>query len=413
MVIVIGTGAGGSLIAMELAKSDIPVTIIEKGPYIKSKDSFSYYDMDYYEKRTEDTDSLDLLKTTCIGGSTIVAAGNGVRICEDEFKELGIDLRKEYDKIEDLLQIHQMDEEHFGKGTKAFMDSAKELGFNPIKMPKFIRDEECKPCGSCSFGCPRDAKWSGKDFIDEALENGAELIQEAEVTRLIIEDNAIKGVEYTKDKKQETAKSDIVILCAGAIDSAIILQKSGIDAGNKLFFDPFITIGGILKGIGHSNEVQMNGLVVEEEYILSPHFASYIPKYLKERYPNTENEDILGIMVKVKDDMVGSVDKDGNVFKFNTVDDIRRVTQGTAAAGAILEKAGVNPKTFSSTVFRGAHPGGTAAIGDVVDKNLKTEIDGLYVGDASVIPFSPGKPPILLILALAERLSNHLIEEVI
>ena len=46
-------------------------------------------------------------------------------------------------------------------------------------------------------------------------------------------------------------------------------------------------------------------------------------------------------------------------------------------------------------------------------ENLKTEIDGLYVGDASVIPISPGKPPILLILALAERLANHLIEEVL
>ncbi len=117
-------------------------------------------------------------------------------------------------------------------------------------------------------------------------------------------------------------------------------------------------------------------------------------------------------MVKVEDDMVGSVDADGNVFKFNTIDDIRRLAQGCAAAGSILEKAGVDPTTMTSTIFRGAHPGGTAAIGDVVDKNLKTEIDGLYVGDASVIPMSPGKPPILLILALALRLANHLIEEV-
>ncbi len=80
---------------------------------------------------------------------------------------------------------------------------------------------------------------------------------------------------------------------------------------------------------------------------------------------------------------------------------------------SILEKAGVDPTTMTSTVFRGAHPGGTAAIGEVVDKNLKTEIDGLYVSDASVIPVSPGKPPILLILALALRLANHLKEEVI
>ena len=208
MVIVIGTGAGGSLIAMELAKANIPVTIIERGPYIKSKDSFEYYDMKYYDKRLKNTNSVDLLKTTCIGGSTIVAAGNGVRILEDEFKELGIDISAEYDKIEELVGIHQMDDEHIGKGTQAFIDCANELGFEAIRMPKFIRDEDCKPCGKCSFGCPRDAKWSGKDFVDIAIENGAELITDAEVTKVIFSDKKITGVEYIKDNIKQNISSD-------------------------------------------------------------------------------------------------------------------------------------------------------------------------------------------------------------
>ena len=413
MVIVIGTGAGGSLIAMELAKANIPVTILERGPYIESKDSFEYYDMKYYDKRFENTNSLDLLKTTCIGGSTIVAAGNGVRILEDEFKELGIDLSDEYDKIEELLGIHQMDDAHIGKGTQKFIDCANELGFDAMKMPKFIRDEDCKPCGKCSFGCPRDAKWSSKDFVDIAVENGAELVTGAEVIKIATANKSIKSVEYIKDGKDKSIESDLVILAAGAIDSAVILQKSGIDAGNKLFFDPFVSVGGVLKDINFNSETQMNGLAVGKEYILAPHFSSFIAKYIKETNPEIEDKDILSIMVKVPDDMVGTVDSEGNVFKFNTIDDIRRLAQGSAAAGAILEKAGVDPTTMTSTVFRGAHPGGTAAIGEVVDKNLKTEIDGLYVSDASVIPVSPGKPPILLILALALRLANHLKEEVI
>jgi choline dehydrogenase-like flavoprotein len=413
MVIVIGTGAGGAIIAMKLAKANIPVTILERGPYIESKDSFEYYDMKYYDKRFENTNSLDLLKTTCIGGSTIVAAGNGVRILEDEFKELGIDLSEEYSEIEELLGIHQMDDAHIGKGTQKFIDCANELGFDAMKMPKFIRDEDCKPCGKCSFGCPRDAKWSGKDFVDIAVENGAELVTGAEVIKIATANKSIKSVEYIKDGKDKSIESDLVILAAGAIDSAVILQKSGIDAGNKLFFDPFVSVGGVLKDINFNSETQMNGLAVGKEYILAPHFSSFIAKYIKETDPEIEDKDILSIMVKVPDDMVGTVDSEGNVFKFNTIDDIRRLAQGSAAAGAILEKAGVDPTTMTSTVFRGAHPGGTAAIGEVVDKNLKTEIDGLYVSDASVIPVSPGKPPILLILALALRLANHLKEEVI
>ena len=41
MVIIVGTGAGGGIIARELAKDNIDVTIIEKGPYIHSKDAFN------------------------------------------------------------------------------------------------------------------------------------------------------------------------------------------------------------------------------------------------------------------------------------------------------------------------------------------------------------------------------------
>ena len=228
MVIVIGSGAGGSLIAMELAKANIPVTIIERGPYIKSKDSFEYYDMKYYDKRLKNTNSVDLLKTTCIGGSTIVAAGNGVRLLEDEFKELGIDISAEYDKIEELVGIHQMDDEHIGKGTQLFIDCANELGFEAIRMPKFIRDEDCKPCGKCSFGCPRDAKWSGKDFVDIAIENGAELISDAEVTKVIFSDKKITGVEYIKDNIKQNISSDLVILCAGAVGKRSALKHSRV-----------------------------------------------------------------------------------------------------------------------------------------------------------------------------------------
>jgi len=42
--------------------------------------------------------------------------------------------------------------------------------------------------------------------------------------------------------------------------------------------------------------------------------------------------------------------------------------------------------------------------GRVVDEGLQTEVDNLFVCDASVFPTSPGMPPILTIVALAKRL---------
>ena len=113
-------------------------------------------------------------------------------------------------------------------------------------------------------------------------------------------------------------------------------------------------------------------------------------------------------MVKTSDECKGYVDDDGEVFKTNTIQDIRYLAEGVATAGFILEKAGVDPSTIGSTVYRGAHPGGTAKIGEIVDSNQETKIEGLFVSDASVLPISPGKPPILTILALSKRLADYL-----
>jgi len=401
MVIIIGSGAGGAIIARELAKNKIPVTIIEKGPYIDSKDAFNYYD--------SYNDSVDLLTTTCVGGATIVSMSNMVRALDSELHEYGVDISSEYGYVEDLVGVHDLDDSHIGKGTQLFLDAGKELGLKTLKMPKAIREKDCIQCGKCAFGCPADAKWSGKDFIDEAVDDGATFISEAEVTEVIVEDSKVKGVKYIKNNIEESIFSDTVILSAGAIGSTLLLRSAGIDAGRKIFFDPFVTVGGYLKDINFNTEVQMAGLVIGNNFVLSPHFSSFTIGNIDDK--KVENKDILSIMVKTADEAEGYVDDDGDVVKINTIKDIRYLAEGVATAGFILEKAGVDPTTIASTLYRGAHPGGTAPIGEIVDSNQETNIKGLFVSDASVLPISPGKPPILTILALSKRLSDYLINK--
>ena len=115
-------------------------------------------------------------------------------------------------------------------------------------------------------------------------------------------------------------------------------------------------------------------------------------------------------MIKIKDEPSGKVTQD-NVIKFNTAEDVALLARGSAIAGSILTEAGVIPETLVSTYARGAHPGGTAAIGEIVDTNLQTEIEGLYVADASVFPEAPGAPPVVTIIALAKRLAKHIVNE--
>ena len=399
MFIVIGTGAGGGIIARELAKNNLPVTILEKGPYIKSGEAFNYYD--------KYNDSIDLLTTTCIGGATIVSMSNMVRALDEELHDFDVDLTDAYNYVEELIDVHPLDDSHIGKGTQGFLDAGRELGLDTLKMPKAIREKDCIQCGKCAFGCPADAKWSGKDFVDEAVDAGATLICEAEVTEVTSQNGNATGVKYIKDGEELFIKADKVILSAGAIGSALILRNSGIEhVGEEIFFDPFVSVGGYIKDINFNTEVQMAGLVIGRNFVLSPHFSSFIKGNIDDE--NVDDKDIFSIMVKTSDECQGYVDENGDVSKVNTIQDIRYLAEGVATAGMILEKMGVDPNTIGSTVYRGAHPGGTAPIGKIVDSNLESEIDNLFVCDASVLPISPGKPPILTILALAKRLADYL-----
>lgn len=392
-VIVVGSGAGGATIARELVINGMDVTIIEKGSFTKTEKAYECYDnLDI---------GVELLRTTCLGGTALVTAGNAVRTCQEEFKKMGIDLSKEFLEAEDELKVNPLPESHRGLGTKKIMDAASSLGLSMESMPKFINPEKCIPCGMCALGCPRNAKWSTINYLEEAERHGAEIITENPVTNLIVKNGILKGLE-TSNKIYD---ADIVILSAGAIETPRLLIKSGIDAGNHLFVDTFVTLGGAIRDIEFNKEVSMNSLLKMNDFILSPHYSSILRDRLNPY--GYSDKDILGIMVKIKDDRSGRVYED-KVYKDNTSRDAGLLAEGSAIAGAILSEAGVDASTLVSTPARGAHPGGTAAIGDVVDVNLETEIEGLYVADASVFPSAPGAPPVLTIIALAKRLAKYI-----
>jgi len=393
MAIVVGSGAGGATVAKELSDSGMEVMLIEKGPRIECKDAFKHY--------SNVKAGVEILRTACLGGTTVVSAGNGVRCLETELKQAGIDLSEEFEEAERELRIKTLPDSHFGRGTKRIMSAADALGFKVEPMPKFIYTDKCKMDGRCAYGCPEDAKWSALNFVHEAERKGARIITGMPVDEVVVKSGEVKGVK----SKEKVFSSDLVVLSAGALETPRLLKKAGLPATNQnLFVDTFITIGGIVKGVKFDKDITMNAHIIFEDFVLYPHFSKHLTERMKERGLKASEEDILGIMVKIKDEAVGEVDEE--IKKGVTNRDASRISEGASIAGSILEKAGANPSTFVSTLLRGAHPGGTARIGIAVDKNLATEVSGLYVADASVLPATPGAPPILTIVALAKYLSR-------
>lgn len=357
--IVVGSGAAGGSVAMELAKHGISVTIIEKGPAIKVKNAYKQYNIQNV--------GTEISSTVCLGGTTLVTLGNAVKDCSEDFKDLGIDLDHEFEGIERELQVVKLPDSHFGDGTKRIMESAEKMGFEVEKMPKFIDPISCKPCGKCALGCPQDAKWTSMAYIQEAEKYSAKIIENTPVTDIIVSEGKVRGVKSF----DETFETDLVILAAGAIETPRLLQKIGINAGNNLFVDTFVTVGGILENIKFNNELQMNAIIKFNNFIIGPHFTDVLVKDLHKH--RAKKKDVLGLMVMIKDESSGKVTQD-EIIKFNTKDDLARLAEGSAIAASILIEAGVDPKTIVSTHARGAHIGGTASIGDVVDNNLQQKL---------------------------------------
>ena len=87
------------------------------------------------------------------------------------------------------------------------------------------------------------------------------------------------------------------------------------------------------------------------------------------------------------------------------------ISGGGIGTPVILRASGIKnagAKGIFKTGYFAAHPGGTVKIGDLLDSNLKTEYDNLYVCDCSVIPEAYGLPPTYTIIGLGKRLAKHL-----
>ena len=211
--------------------------------------------------------------------------------------------------------------------------------------------------------------------------------------------------------------ADAVILSAGGLGTPSILQKSGIkEAGDNFFMDLYVNVHGIASDLNQTNEPSMALIDLEFQksrgFILSPFIQqSQMTKFFhKAERKNllTSNNDLLGMMVKIADESIGHVNSDGTFSKPVTDKDWDKLNEGTAITREILVKAGAYSESITVSRAQGAHPGGTAAIGKVVDKDLQAKADNLFVCDCSVLPDSPGMPPILTIAALAKRLAKTL-----
>ncbi len=114
----------------------------------------------------------------------------------------------------------------------------------------------------------------------------------------------------------------------------------------------------------------------------------------------------LQIMIKAKDSLCGRITDRGGVRKGLPEADRAKLMRGYGRASEILKNAGA--KSVYKSWYIASHPGGTVKVGDILNSDLKTEYDNLYVCDCSVLPEAWGLPPTLTLIGLGKRLAKHL-----
>lgn len=421
-IIVIGSGAGGATVAKELAVAGLKVLIIEKGNYYSStgniKDIINFHDAipNTHGLRFSE-EGIMLLRTFVVGGSTIVSCGNGLRCLEEELAGFGIDLNREFTEATKELNISPLSKESLSEGSRAILSASQILGYTMEYMPKFVDRTLCSNCGYCFAGCQNEAKWTALTYLEEAKKNGADIIYGTPVWKIIIRDGKAIGIVTENGQHAREIYADKIILSAGGFSSPVILHRSGIHgAGSGLFVDTFVNIYGLTNGLNQKNECPMSLVDLEfyrnEGFILST-FMNFIKLSLFAELGSNalavKSDELIGMMVKIRDERSGNINPDGKISKSLTQEDLKKLNRGISVTKEILAQAGAYESSFLVSKPQGAHPGGTAAIGEVVNERLETEAKGLYVCDGSVLPSSPGLPPILTIIALAKRLAKTLV----
>jgi len=416
--IIVGTGPGGGSVANELSKRGRKILILERGGGESIKGTATQLiPMALIPGKSLHftPQMLGLIHGIAVGGSSLIYYANAFDPPFEMFASYGIDLIPEVAEVKQELPISPLSDDLVGPAARRIMDSARDLGFEWNKLPKIVYQDKCRQnCDKCVMGCPYGAKWTSRMYVEEACKNGAVLLTRAHVKRVLREQPAALGVEYIHGGGEHQAFAKTIILAAGGIGTPLILRQSGIqEVGDNFFFDPLIIAIGTVDGLNGGKEFPMaagyhfheDGFIMTD--LVLPRWLYWIFTAQVFRFDRLHaHQHSLPIMIKARDELGGHLTKRGGVHKRLSEIERKRLLGGYEKARKILSNAGA--RNIYKTWYLAVHPGGTAKINEVVDSNLKTELDNLFICDCSVIPEAWGLPPSLTLIALGKRLGKHL-----
>ncbi len=398
-VCIIGSGAGGAVMADVLSRAGLDVVVVEEGGYYdkarygnyKPYESLKILYRDYGATFALSSVPIMIPIGRAIGGTTVINSGTCFRTPEailDEWSEsFGVlkasykDMETYFDRVEKTINVVPVDPNILGKNGLIFKRGADALGLSNGMLKHNIIN--CHGCGRCAFGCPTDAKQAVHlNFIPSAIKHGTRIYANAKVEKIILEGRIVKEVrgsilnEQTENKLYNfTIKPKLLVISAGAIYTPYILDKNGIklspELGKNLTIHPAARVAAMFdelvegyKGVPQGNYVDayasegimFEGIFVPPEVGLS--VAGTIGLEAKEFALHYNNLATFGVMVSDHNssgNVRSGIDNKPFISYRLHPYDTKKLVKAVAIAAEIFFAAGakwVNPSIYGFESFK-------------------------------------------------------------
>jgi choline dehydrogenase-like flavoprotein len=465
-ILVVGSGAGGATTAAVLAEGGRDVVVVEEGPQLEpgAVEPFSLEEMQQAYRHHGSSAALGsppiaYAEGRCVGGSTEVNSGLWHRLpgqlADDWRTTYRIDgfepevLDRYAARVEGWVSVSPLPAAP-PPSSAALERGAARLGWRSVEFPRVYR-YDAQGRG--------EKQTMSRTLVPRAVAAGATLLSGCRVVRLRRAGDRVTGATCARSRPDGTTerleiRADHVVVCAGAVHTPALLQRSGIrrNIGRGLKMHPTIKIAARFPDVLDHDDVPMYRITE-----FSPHLAiggsasrrGHIGLALADSGAGVDDaladwERAFVYYAAIRSDAGGRViavpGAAAPIVTYRlTEGDLSRLTRGLVHLGEALLASGATelyPSVRGATVVRRAdqladwwrqvdrttaslmtvHLTSSVRMGE--DRN-RTGADSygrvwdhanLRVNDASLLADAPGVNPQATIMTLAARNADHLLD---